>query len=90
MKRPSRRWQDDIARKERTTWNRKATDRGQWKTLMEVYIPKWMDNAEITITSTGQSWSSPTTDLCNKQLGTNGPGQSQTRSTTYFDSEYFN
>ena len=28
--RPSRRWQDDIARKEGTTWNRKATDRGQW------------------------------------------------------------
>ena len=25
----SRRWQDDITRKEGTTWNRKATDRGQ-------------------------------------------------------------
>ena len=25
--RSSRRWQDDIARKEGTTWNRKATDR---------------------------------------------------------------
>ena len=30
--------QGDIARKEGTTWNRKATDRGQWKTLMEGYI----------------------------------------------------
>ena len=27
--RPSRRWQDDITRKEGTTWNRKAADRGQ-------------------------------------------------------------
>ena len=25
--RPSRRWQDDITRKEETTWNRKATDK---------------------------------------------------------------
>ena len=32
--RPSRRWQDDIARKEGTTWNRKATESGQWKALM--------------------------------------------------------
>ena len=32
--RPSRKWQDDITRKEGTTWNQKATDRGQWKTLM--------------------------------------------------------
>ena len=36
--RPCRRWQDDITRKEGTTWNRKATDRRQWKTLMEEYI----------------------------------------------------
>ena len=36
--RPSRRWQDDITRKEGTAWNRKATDRGQRKTLMEGYI----------------------------------------------------
>ena len=27
--RPSRKWQEDITRKERTTWNTKATDRGQ-------------------------------------------------------------
>ena len=32
--RQSRKWQDDIARKEGTTWNRKATDRKQWKALM--------------------------------------------------------
>ena len=25
------------------TWNRKATDRRQWKTLMEGYILQWMD-----------------------------------------------
>ena len=43
--RPSRRWQDDITRKEGTTWNRKATDRRQWKTLMEGYILQWMDKA---------------------------------------------
>ena len=43
--RPSRRWQDDIARKEGTTWNRKATDRRQWKALMEGYILQWMDKA---------------------------------------------
>ena len=36
--RPNRRWQDDITRKDGTTWNRKATDRRQWKTLMEGYI----------------------------------------------------
>ena len=32
--RSSRRWQDEITRKEGPTWNRKATDRRQWKTLM--------------------------------------------------------
>ena len=30
---------------EGTTWNRKATDRSQWKTLMEGYILQWMDKA---------------------------------------------
>ena len=34
-----------IARKEGTTWNRKATDRRQWKALMEGYILQWMDKA---------------------------------------------
>ena len=43
--RPSRRWQDDITRKEGTTWNRKATDRRQWKALMEGYILQWMGKA---------------------------------------------
>ena len=43
--RPSRRCQDDITRKEGTTWIRKATDRRQWKTLMEGYILQWMDKA---------------------------------------------
>ena len=43
--RPSRRWQDDIARKEGTIWNRMATDRGQWKALMEGYILQRMDKA---------------------------------------------
>ena len=43
--RPSRRWQDDITEKEGTTWIRKATDRWQWKTLMEGYILQWMDKA---------------------------------------------
>ena len=33
------------ARKEGTTWDRKATDRGQWKALMEGYILQWMDKA---------------------------------------------
>ena len=42
--RPCIRWQDDITRKEGTTWNRKATDRGQWKALMEGYILQWMNN----------------------------------------------
>ena len=45
--RPSRRWQDDITRKGGTTWNRKATDRRQWKTLMENYILQWMDKAWV-------------------------------------------
>ena len=27
------------------TWNRKATDRGHWKALMEGYILQWMDKA---------------------------------------------
>ena len=43
--RPSRRWQDDITEKEGTTWIRKATDRQQWKALMEGYILQWMDKA---------------------------------------------
>ena len=43
--RPSRRWQDDITEKEGPTWIRKATDRRQWKTLMEGYILQWMDKA---------------------------------------------
>ena len=34
---PSRRWQDDIT-EEGITWIRKATDRWQWKTLMEGYF----------------------------------------------------
>ena len=42
---PSRRWQDDITEKEGTTWIRKATDKRQWKTLMEGYILQWMDKA---------------------------------------------
>ena len=36
--RPRRRWQDDIARKEATTWIRKALDRRQRKALMDGYI----------------------------------------------------
>ena len=43
--RPSRRWQDDITEKEGTTWIRKATDRRQWKTLIEGYILQWMVKA---------------------------------------------
>ena len=43
--RPSRRWQDDITEKVGTAWIRKATDRRQWKTLMEGYILQWMDKA---------------------------------------------
>ena len=43
--RPGRGWQDDITEKEGTTWIRKATDRRQWKTLMEGYILQWMDKA---------------------------------------------
>ena len=36
--RPSRRWQDNITRENGTTWISKATNRGQWKALMEGYI----------------------------------------------------
>ena len=45
--RPNRRWQDDITRKEGTIWNRKASDKGQWKALMEGYILQWMDKAQV-------------------------------------------
>ena len=41
----SSRWQNDKTEKEGTTWIRKATDRRQWKTLMEGYILQWMDKA---------------------------------------------
>ena len=44
-RRPSRGWQDDIARKEGTTWIRKATDRRQWKAFVESYILQWIDKA---------------------------------------------
>ena len=30
-----------------TTWIRKATDRRQWKTLMESYILQWMVKAKV-------------------------------------------
>ena len=43
--RSSRRWQNDITRKEGTIWNRKATDRGQRKTLVEGCILQWADKA---------------------------------------------
>ena len=43
--RSGRRWKEDITRKEGTTWNRKVTDRRQWKTLMEGYTLQWMDKA---------------------------------------------
>ena len=36
---------NDITRKEGTTWNRKETDRGQWKALMEGYILQWIGKA---------------------------------------------
>ena len=42
---PSRRWQDDIAKKEGTTWNMKALDGRQRKALVEGYIQQWMDKA---------------------------------------------
>ena len=44
---PSRRLQCDIAKKEGTTWNRKATDRRKWKALIESYILQWMDTAWV-------------------------------------------
>ena len=28
-------------------WNRKATDRRQWKALMEGYILQWMDKVKV-------------------------------------------
>ena len=34
-----------MTRKEGTTRDRKATDRGQWKALMESYILQWIDKA---------------------------------------------
>ena len=37
--------EDGMTRKEGTTWKRKATDRRQWKALMEGYILQWMDKA---------------------------------------------
>ena len=43
--RQSRRWQDDITEQEGTTWIRKATERRQWKTLMEGHILQKMDKA---------------------------------------------
>ena len=59
------RWQDDIARKEGTTWNRKATDRRQWKASKEGYILQWVDkpgwkviqtlNSFLTITGKSRS-----------------------------------
>ena len=44
---PCRRWQDDKTRKKEATWNRKATDRRQWKVLVEDYILQWMDKASV-------------------------------------------
>ena len=38
-----------MTKKEGTTWNRKALDRGQWKALMEGYILQWMDNYNVCL-----------------------------------------
>ena len=45
--RPSRRWQDDITRKEEPPGTGKQQTRGRWKTLMEGYILQWMDKAMV-------------------------------------------
>ena len=45
--RPRSRWQDDIAKTDETTCNRNATDRRQWKALMEGYILQWMNKALV-------------------------------------------
>ena len=42
----------------RERWNRKATDRRQWKTLMEGYILQWMDKAWVK----GETWKQQTED----------------------------
>ena len=42
---PSRRWQDDMAKKEETTRNRTAIDRRQWRAFMDGYILKWIAKA---------------------------------------------
>ena len=43
----TRRWQDDIAKERGTTLNRKATDRGQWKALVEGYKLQWVYKAQV-------------------------------------------
>ena len=40
---PRRRWQDDIAQKEGTIWDRTAVHKQQWKALMQGHILQWMD-----------------------------------------------
>ena len=40
------------------TWNRKASDRRQWKALMEGYILQWMDKAKVK----GETGKQPTED----------------------------
>ena len=39
--------QNDIAKRAGPTWNRTATDRRQWKALMEGYILQRMDKASV-------------------------------------------
>ena len=42
-RRPYRRWQDDIAKKEGISGNKTASDRQQWKALTDGYILQWID-----------------------------------------------
>ena len=44
--RPSRRWQDDIVKKNRTIRSRTPLDRRQWRAWMEGYILQWTDDID--------------------------------------------
>ena len=45
VRRPKRRWRDDIVGQQVAVWTRIAKDRERWKTLAEGYFLQWKDTA---------------------------------------------
>ena len=45
VRRPKRRWRDDIVGQQGAVWTRTAKDRESWRTMAEGYFLQWKDTA---------------------------------------------